>query len=79
MTDQVDAEAIAAGLTQDDIDALWLACRVSIDIGDNPRNLRGRAQLRLQRLVSAGIVDHPFASGKPPRLAVRDVLMKEKG
>jgi hypothetical protein len=58
-----------AGLTQTDIDALWLACRLSVDIGDVPRNLRGRAQLRLQRLVSAGIVSQPF--GKPP-------ILKEK-
>lgn len=49
-------------VTQDDIDALWLACRVDIDIGDNPRNLRQRAQLRLQRLVSAGIVEHEIGA-----------------
>lgn len=58
-------------LTQDDIDALWLACRITVDIGDSPRNLRGRAQLRLQRLVSAGVVKHDFASGKPPVLINR--------
>lgn len=54
-------------ITQDDLDALWLACRVTINVGDVPRNLRGRAQLRLQRLVEAGVATQQF--GGAPVLA----------
>lgn len=53
-------------ITQDDLDALWLAARVSIPIGDIPRELRGRAQLRVQRLISAGYATQPW--GKGPQL-----------
>jgi hypothetical protein len=46
-------------LTQIDIDALWLACQVEIHAEDIwPRSSRADAQVRLQRLVSAGIVEH---------------------
>lgn len=55
-----------ATITQEDIDALWLACRIDINLGDVPRDLRGRAQLRLQRLVSAGLVSHSL--GEYPKL-----------
>lgn len=59
MTDQ--------SITQTEIDALWLAARVDIPIGDVPRDLKGRAQLRLQRLGSAGVID--IAIGKYPKIA----------
>lgn len=53
-------------ITQDEVDALWLACRVQINVGDVPRNLKRRAQLRIQRLASAGIISHQI--GKYPTL-----------
>ena len=50
-------------ITQTDVDALWLACRVDIGaISDEPNRLRGEAQLRLQRLMSAGIVSHDIGT-----------------
>lgn len=47
-----------AEITQDEIDALWLACRVEVSIGDVPRNLQHRAQLRIQRLADMGVIEH---------------------
>lgn len=51
-------------LTQDDIDALWLACRVVFPA--DRRRLHASAQLRLQRLCSAGVIEH--APGVEPTL-----------
>lgn len=47
-----------AEITQDDVDALWLSCRVSITLVGAPRGLRGRSQLRMQRLLEEGQVEY---------------------
>lgn len=52
-------------LTQIDIDALWLACNVEIS-AVWPREKRMEAQLRVQRLNSAGVIEH--GPGQPPQL-----------
>ena len=50
-------------LTQDDVDALWLACRIDLSaLPSMHKSLQAKAQLRLQRLVSAGVVKHELGS-----------------
>ena len=50
-------------LTQDDVDALWLACRIDLSaLPGMHKSLQAKAQLRLQRLVSAGVVKHEIGS-----------------
>lgn len=60
-------EKSICNLTQDDVDALWLACRVDLSaLPGMQNNLQAKAQLRLQRLVSAGVVKHDI--GNEPML-----------
>lgn len=55
-------------VTQDDVDALWLASRIDLSaIAGVSNTLRKRAQMRLQRLASAGIIRHE--PGQDPVLA----------
>lgn len=81
MTDQVDAEAIAAGLSEAQKRALVEAIERGKEYrvpGFELRNVRC-----LAKLENAGLVRGPVwnrGSRLTPRgLAVRDVLMKEKG
>lgn len=67
MTRPEAGAAEVARITQDDIDALWLAARVVIEIGDaGGHGLRRRAQLRIQHLMSAGVIE--CGPGVPPAI-----------
>lgn len=78
MTDRVDAEAIAAGLGPSDIDFLRRVCE-GRPLGCADR-AEDRVRQRVRRMGLTYVAKTPRRwEARPLGLAVRDVLMKEKG